>query len=350
MIDNRPYVYAVYVDGIVRYIGKGRNGRVYDHVKAATKINVKRANGEKVKTTKFYNRLAKALRIGSKIETQVLVRFETDEEAFTEEIKQIAGRDGLWNDREGGNGHSTRSAKELMIKLRSDPEWVKWRAEAQSSRIKKQRTDPEFNRIQAEAASITCIRHWADPKFVERHKRRVKKLWEDDEFRKKNRQACNDGHRTLENRRKASIRVTQLFTDPNVIKNHLDGVRRREQDPDYVERRNKACVKNAIKFAIEHPEEKRALGVKAGRATMAKPENRKAASERAKRTAARPESKAAFAAMHRARMSDPITYQLTKDTLAAARNKNNADPEFQSRRIAAIKAYWAKRRENSDAR
>jgi hypothetical protein len=43
--ENQFYVYAIYVDGIVRYIGKGSNGRVHFHVIEAERINRRRALG-----------------------------------------------------------------------------------------------------------------------------------------------------------------------------------------------------------------------------------------------------------------------------------------------------------------
>jgi hypothetical protein len=39
------YVYAIYVDGVIRYIGKGSNGRVHFHVIEARRINSRRARG-----------------------------------------------------------------------------------------------------------------------------------------------------------------------------------------------------------------------------------------------------------------------------------------------------------------
>jgi hypothetical protein len=30
---KRSYIYAIHVDGVLRYIGKGSNGRMYSHMK-----------------------------------------------------------------------------------------------------------------------------------------------------------------------------------------------------------------------------------------------------------------------------------------------------------------------------
>jgi hypothetical protein len=49
--NKRFYVYAIYVDEVVRYIGKGSNGRMYFHVIEAQRINGRRARGAKTDQT-----------------------------------------------------------------------------------------------------------------------------------------------------------------------------------------------------------------------------------------------------------------------------------------------------------
>jgi hypothetical protein len=67
--DRRFYVYAIYVDEVVRYIGKGSNGGMYFHVIEAQRINGRRARGAKTDqtSTKFYRKLAEAMRRGAAI-------------------------------------------------------------------------------------------------------------------------------------------------------------------------------------------------------------------------------------------------------------------------------------------
>jgi hypothetical protein len=45
MSTKRCYVYAIHVSGVVRYIGKGGNGRLHFHVIEARRINGRRARG-----------------------------------------------------------------------------------------------------------------------------------------------------------------------------------------------------------------------------------------------------------------------------------------------------------------
>jgi hypothetical protein len=114
MSNQRPYVYVIFVDGVERYIGKGLGKRKDDHVRRANLVNKRRGTGEKVRTNHFYNRLAKAIRDGATIKSEVICYFRTEREAFTEEVLQIASRDGLWNTFKGGNGFDSAFVKQVI--------------------------------------------------------------------------------------------------------------------------------------------------------------------------------------------------------------------------------------------
>jgi hypothetical protein len=81
VIESRaPYVYRVLVDGVVKYIGKGRYKR-------------------------FNNCFAKAVRESRAFGVEIVKVFSTDEEAFAEEVRLIAlHRSTLWNTYDGGQG------------------------------------------------------------------------------------------------------------------------------------------------------------------------------------------------------------------------------------------------------
>ena len=85
--DNGAYVYALMVDGVVRYIGKGRNGRRFEHEKEARRINRKRAAGQKVNASLLYNKLAKAI-----CEGRVISNDMTDEQAYAPWLGSAVGR------------------------------------------------------------------------------------------------------------------------------------------------------------------------------------------------------------------------------------------------------------------
>ena len=104
MTTNRCYVYAIYVNGVVRYIGKGNNGRLHFHVIEARRINSRRALGAKTDrtTTNFYRKLAEAMRHGATITEEIMVDGLTDQEAYRVEKQKIEqlhkqNRGQLWN-------------------------------------------------------------------------------------------------------------------------------------------------------------------------------------------------------------------------------------------------------------
>ena len=96
------YVYQIRVDGVVRYVGKGRNGRVYSHL-----IDAKRTAarpGVKIRNVWpfFRQQLVRAVSRGSKIQEEILFSSLTDAEAYRIE-GQLIGKfhrhysGQLWN-------------------------------------------------------------------------------------------------------------------------------------------------------------------------------------------------------------------------------------------------------------
>jgi len=96
------YVYEIQVDGVVRYIGKGRNGRVYSHLIDAKRTALR--PGIKVKNLSpfFRRKLVEAVKSRSTIEEKIIASNLTDQEAYGVEQQMIgelhknhAGQ--LWN-------------------------------------------------------------------------------------------------------------------------------------------------------------------------------------------------------------------------------------------------------------
>jgi hypothetical protein len=96
------YVYEIRIDGVVRYIGKGRNGRIYSHLidakRTASRSDVKIRN----LPPHFRKMLVSAVRRGSNIAEKMVASNLTDGEAYTIERQMIgnyhkryAGQ--LWN-------------------------------------------------------------------------------------------------------------------------------------------------------------------------------------------------------------------------------------------------------------
>ena len=104
MTKRQFYVYAIYVDGVARYIGKGSNGRMHFHVIEARRINSRRARGANTDrtATKFYRKLAEAMRHGATITEKIMLDGLTNQRAHRIEKQKIEElhkqkRDQLWN-------------------------------------------------------------------------------------------------------------------------------------------------------------------------------------------------------------------------------------------------------------
>lgn len=110
MSDNATaYVYAIVVDGIARYIGKGsgvRLKRARQHLRDARRLLRKRVDGARIFAVRADHELSKAMSCGAIITETVLAEGLTHDEAFAKEKELIAAaRDGqLWNISGGGFG------------------------------------------------------------------------------------------------------------------------------------------------------------------------------------------------------------------------------------------------------
>ena len=96
------YVYAVLVDGVVRYVGKGRNGRMYSHLIEAKRSAARCAPNTSGLYPRMHRKLVEAVKAGSQVAESVIVSGLTDKAAYRLESRIIgefhkhrAGQ--LWN-------------------------------------------------------------------------------------------------------------------------------------------------------------------------------------------------------------------------------------------------------------
>jgi hypothetical protein len=99
---STAFVYAIIVDGVVRYIGKGRNGRMYTHLIEAKRTSARCPANTAHLSPRVHRKLVEAVRAGSQIIETVIKSGLTDPAARRLESGMIgefhkfrAGQ--LWN-------------------------------------------------------------------------------------------------------------------------------------------------------------------------------------------------------------------------------------------------------------
>ena len=92
------YVYAILIDGMVRYIGKGRNGRMYSHLIDAKRSAIRCGRSTKHLTPRLHRRLVEAVRSSADIKEKIIVAGLTDRQAYRLENRLIAEFHKLWTD------------------------------------------------------------------------------------------------------------------------------------------------------------------------------------------------------------------------------------------------------------
>jgi hypothetical protein len=99
---SAAYIYAIIVDGVVRYIGKGRNGRMYTHLIEAKRTSARCPTSTAHLSPRMHGKLVETVRTGSQIIEIVIKSGLTDRAAYRLESRMIgefhkfrAGQ--LWN-------------------------------------------------------------------------------------------------------------------------------------------------------------------------------------------------------------------------------------------------------------
>lgn len=197
-IEQNPvgdYVYELLVDGIVRYVGKGRGNRARRHIGTARGVLRRREAGETVKTQKLYNQLAKAIKRGATVTYRIVAEGLNEMEAFALEVETIALREGLWNRTPGGQGASSEHFKR------------NWADEAIRAKMMAAFTSPEV----VEARKRMAAAQWADPAAREKNRQRTREQWQDPKFREERLAAIAKSFSP--ERREAQRRATKAMWD-----------------------------------------------------------------------------------------------------------------------------------------
>ena len=115
------YVYEIRVDGVVRYIGKGCNDRIYSHLieakRTASRPGVKIRN----LSPHFRKMLVSAVRRGLNITEKIIGSKLTDAEAYKMEWQMIWDYHKRHAGTRSTNGHESRRFTEEMVKSGQSP-------------------------------------------------------------------------------------------------------------------------------------------------------------------------------------------------------------------------------------
>jgi hypothetical protein len=101
-LPKRSYVYAIHVDGVLRYIGKGTDDRMYAHMKEVRQRLTRKFKLKNVSPF-FQRKLTEAVMKGAVIEQIVLADNLTSKQAYKleyghlERMVYAGNREQLWN-------------------------------------------------------------------------------------------------------------------------------------------------------------------------------------------------------------------------------------------------------------
>lgn len=271
------YVYGVLVDDVLRYIGKGRSGRASTHFLIAKRLIRDRAQGKRVRTSRFYNALASALKKRRTVAINILHTGLSDEDAYLLEARLISEcpHGQLWNVIAGGKGG-----------------------------------DPEFFR-----------RFWLNPSNRLAASEKTKAKWQDPEYRKRGTEILRARSNTLKFREFRSADMRARFQDDAYRQRHSDATRKRwlETRPELL--RCLQAGKEAAREKFSEATRKKWMDP-VWRAKLC-------AAQKARWT---PEARNARSEKLKVRMNDPVT----KAKLAETSRANWKDPEYRARQTAAL--------------
>lgn len=181
MVDEKYvcYVYGIYVDGIVRYIGKGTGQRYKIHLQYAKAYLKKKQKGEILRLSKFYVNLINAIEQNSILDCKVMISNLSSEEAFAKEKELIENNiKFIWNVLPGGEGFDISKVidKENFyrnLKIGIKKSWENPGRHNRHSEICKDRWRDEAAR---KSHQIILLKSWSKEGLKEMHSNRMKKI------------------------------------------------------------------------------------------------------------------------------------------------------------------------------
>jgi hypothetical protein len=184
---RNAYVYAIKVDGVVRIIGKGTNGRVHDYMSAMRGI----ARGTRKCKGIVQRKLYAAYKDGAKITHEFVERELTHSQAFNREAVLIDDynerfRGQLWNVVPGGGGFNPSMLTPQALAV----------LKAIASEASKRRWDAlDARAVHSAKVSAALLEFYFDPAVCEAHAAHMRERFRNDpEWRRKQRTASQRNH------------------------------------------------------------------------------------------------------------------------------------------------------------
>ena len=125
--SKSAYVYCIIVDDVARYYGKGTGKRHLSHMRIVRSIARRRAAGETVETSAFYDQLTKAWLSGAIIQTTIIADRQTHRRAFDLEATLIKASDQVWNEHRPGKMTAKQRANHLAVMRSAEHRAIKRR-------------------------------------------------------------------------------------------------------------------------------------------------------------------------------------------------------------------------------
>jgi hypothetical protein len=154
-MPKRCYVYAIYVDGVLRYFGKGTNGRMYAHMKEVRERLTREFKLKNISSL-FQRKLTGAVMKGAVVEEVVLADNLTPKQAYKLEYRYLEKmvHDGkrlqLWNIIPPSiytPQEYEAYLKKLTVNLRSKNRLARFFARMQLIRLGRYEDEPQSTRL-----------------------------------------------------------------------------------------------------------------------------------------------------------------------------------------------------------
>lgn len=231
---SRFYVYAILVDGSVRYIGKGCGGRAGQHIAIARRLNRKSLDGQSERATHFHNRLAKHLREGAAIAYEIIQGGLSEADALLREKREIDTRTDLYNEKQGGEAGPVVSG-ELRDRLSAKAK-ERYTNPAELEKVSHMlRTVAQAPEVKAKRKA-TLKRQWADPAIAQSRSAKMIAGKRTPEARERMKAASKKAMQDLSLRGRISASNKKIWSDDERLVSRTEALKAAWKKPETIAR------------------------------------------------------------------------------------------------------------------